>query len=104
MTNLQQAREQRDGALAPATLKSIWLWLPIAIGGALSALLLLALVFPVALEMGQVFARLKVLEDFRQEIDLLKLQAMQTQKEQKQSQRQRARIGNCEKYPRNAQL
>lgn len=92
MTNLQQARERRDGALAPATLKNVWLWLPIAIGGALSALLLLALVFPVALEMGQVLARLKVLEDYRQQIDLLKLQALQTLKEQKQAQRQQEQV------------
>lgn len=88
MTNLQQAREQQVGELGPGTLKRLWLWTPIAVAGALSALLLLALALPQGLEIVRILNRLKVLEQERQELKVLKIEAQKIEQDRTQAQRQ----------------
>jgi type IV pilus assembly protein PilO len=88
MINLQQAQGQQGGDLGPGTLKRLWLWTPIAAAGALSALLLLALALPQSLELVRALNRLKVLEQERQELEVLKIETQRTQNDRKQAQRQ----------------
>lgn len=88
MTNLQLKRAKGEGDLAPATLKRLWLWTPIVAGGALSALLLLALALPQGLEVVRLLQHLNDLEQNRQEIEVLELQSRQTQLDRKKAKRQ----------------
>lgn len=88
MTNLQQAREQQHGELGPVTLKRLWLWTPIAAAGALSALFLLALALPQGLEIVRILNRLKVLEQERQELKVLKIETQKIEQDRTQAQRQ----------------
>ena len=92
MTNLQQAGEKRGGDLAPATLKRLWLWTPIVAGGGVGLLLLLALALPLGLEIFRQLERLKELEQYRQEIEVLQLQAAQIQTDRIRAQRQKKQL------------
>lgn len=92
MTNLQQAGEKRGGDLSPATLKRLWLWTPIVAGGGVSLLLLLGLAAPLGVEIFRQLERLRELEQYRQEIEVLALQAAQIQKERIRAQRQKKQL------------
>ena len=92
MTNLQQAGEKRGGDLAPATLKRLWLWTPIVAGGGVGLLLLLSIALPLGLEIFRQLERLKELEQYRQEIEVLQLQAAQIQKDRLRAQRQKNQL------------
>lgn len=92
MTNLQQKKEARDAALAPATLKRLWLWAPAAAGGALALLLLTAVGLPQWLLINRDQQRLSELEERREEVDLLRLQTLKTVKERQEALRQQSQL------------
>ncbi|MEB3318894.1 MAG: hypothetical protein VKO39_12240 [Cyanobacteriota bacterium] len=87
MINLQIGG-QGDGGLGASTLKRLWLWTPIVAGGALSLFLLLALALPQGLEVNRMLQRIKELEQYRQDVDLLTLQAQSIQKNRQLARRQ----------------
>lgn len=92
MTNLQEAREQRDAGLAPAMLRRLWFWGPVAAGGALAALLLLSAGLPQWLAIRGDQQRLSELEARREEAELLKLQTMKVVKELRDAERQQGEL------------
>ena len=92
MTNLQQARGPREGILSPATLKRLWFWSPIVAVGVLSAVCLLGLALPQALEINRSLERVNELEGYRQELESLQLQARQIAKDRLETQRQREQL------------
>lgn len=92
MTNLQEAREQRDAGLAPAMLRRLWFWGPVAAGGALAALLLLSAGLPQWLAIRGDQQRLSELEARREEAELLKLQTMKVVKERRDAERQQGEL------------
>jgi type IV pilus assembly protein PilO len=92
MTNLQEARDQRDAGLAPAMLRRLWFWGPMAGGGALAALVLLSAAVPQWLAISGDRQRLSELEGRREEAELLKLQTMKVVKERRDAERQREEL------------
>lgn len=88
MINLQPLGEQPGGELGPSTLKRLWMWTPIVAGGALSALLLLALALPQGLEISRVWQHLRELEQHRDDLDILRLQAQKIQSNRQLARRQ----------------
>ena len=92
MTNLQQAKEERDAALSPATLRRLWFWAPIAAGGAVALLLLSALAVPQWLMISRDQQRLSELQERRQQADLLKLQTLKVVKERQEALSQQAQL------------
>ncbi|MFN6339935.1 MAG: hypothetical protein ACK41W_14575 [Cyanobacteriota bacterium] len=92
MTNLQQSREARDAGFSPETLKSLWLWGPIGVGGVLAAVLLLALALPQWLAISRDQKRLDELERQRAEIELLKLQTLKVLRQRQDAQRQQRQL------------
>ncbi|MFM7237220.1 MAG: hypothetical protein ACKOYK_10725 [Cyanobium sp.] len=92
MTNLQEARDQRDAGLAPAMLRRLWFWGPVAAGGALAALLLLSAGVPQWLAIRGDQQRLSELEARREEAELLKLQTMKVVKERRDAERQQGEL------------
>jgi type IV pilus assembly protein PilO len=92
MTNLQEARDQRDAGLAPAMLRRLWFWVPVAGGGALAALVLLSAAVPQWLAISGDRQRLSELEGRREEAELLKLQTMKVVKERRDAERQREEL------------
>jgi type IV pilus assembly protein PilO len=92
VTNLQQDIEQRDAGPSPATLKRLWLWAPIGLGGTIAALLLLALALPQGMAIHRDLQRMAELEVQRQERDLLKQQALKLARDLKLAKRQQQDI------------
>lgn len=92
MTNLQEAKEKRDAGLATETLRRLWLWSPIAAGGALALLLLSAVALPQWLAISRDQKRLSELEDRRQQADLLRLQTLKVVQERQQALAQQQQV------------
>jgi type IV pilus assembly protein PilO len=70
----------------------LWLWAPIAAGGALSAVFLLAVALPLGLEIGKVMHNLRQLEQHRQEIERLSVESEQIQKQRQRVQGQEEQL------------
>lgn len=92
MTNLQQVREKGDLALEPPAMKLLWFWGPIGVGGVVSLLILLAVALPQWLAISRVQRRVSELEQFSQQVELLRQQSLKSQEEQKRAQRQQAQL------------
>jgi type IV pilus assembly protein PilO len=92
MTNLQEAKDNQDGAFTPAMLRRLWFWAPIAAGGVLSALLLSAVALPQWLGISKDQQRLSELEAFRQQAELLKLQNLKLAKDRREALDQQEQI------------
>jgi type IV pilus assembly protein PilO len=88
MINLQQGSGKQGAELGANTLKRVWFWTPIAGAGLLSVGLLLAVALPQALEIGRVLRHLQELEGQSQELELLKLELLRSQKDRQRVERQ----------------
>jgi type IV pilus assembly protein PilO len=92
MTNLQSPTQDETLWLSPATLKRLWFWGPITVGGAIALVVLLAVALPQWLEIQRVQQRVKELEDYQQQVELLRLQAQQTVKDLEVAKRQQKQL------------
>lgn len=94
MTNLQQSQQERDAALAPATLRRLWFWAPILTGGALALLVLSSLAVPQWLLIRRDQQRLDELEQRREQADLLRLQTQKVVEERQEALGQQTQLIN----------
>lgn len=92
MTNLQESQEERESGLVPAAMRRLWLWTPIAAGGALSLLLLGSVAVPQWMTISRDLERLNALEAKRQEVDLLKVQTLKVVKDRRKAEQQQAKL------------
>ncbi|MFN9624570.1 MAG: hypothetical protein ACK587_17325 [Cyanobacteriota bacterium] len=93
MINLRSGSAQggeRAGGLS--SFQRLWLWTPIAVGGALSTVLLLALALPLGMEIDKVLRHLAELELSRVERDQLTSQNATIRKQRLQARRQKDQL------------
>lgn len=81
MTNLQMGKEQREGGLAPSTLRRLWFWSPIAAGALLALALVAAVAVPRWISINEAQKRQGELEQLREQTELLRLQIAKGQKD-----------------------